>query len=501
MQKSYTQILKSSALIGGSSVLVIAIGIVRTKLMAVLLGAGGFGLMGLYSSIVDVVVALAGMGINSSGVRQIAQAANSGEDGRIGRTAAVLRRVAVVFGLLGGLLLAIFSREVSAFTFGTDEHAWAVALLSLAVAFRLVAEAQAALIQGTRRIADLAKNGVLGALLGTVASIPIVYVLHKDGVAPALVCITLMSVLTSWWYSRKIAAQAPAMSIGEVRSETAALLKLGFAFMASAFLMMAAAYAVRMMLARQVGLEAAGLYAAAWTLGGLYVNFVLQAMGADFYPRLVGVANNDTECNRLTNEQAQVSMLLAAPGITATIVLAPVVIAIFYSSQFAGAVDTLRWICLGVAMRVITWPMGFIIVAKGRQFLLLLSDVSWALINIALTWICIDYFGLEGAGIAFFASYVCHGVIVYPIVGALSGFRWSGESLQIGSVFALSVTAVFCVCYFLPMPWSALIGLSITAASAVYSAHTLLTSIAQDRIPARLQKLLGWLRIAHWYAP
>src|SRR5688572_28843598 len=117
MQKSHTQILKSSALIGGSSVLVIAIGIVRTKLMAVLLGAGGFGLMGLFSSIVDVVVALAGMGINSSGVRQIAQAASTGEELSIARTAAVLRRVAVVLGVLGGLLLAIFSREVSAFTF------------------------------------------------------------------------------------------------------------------------------------------------------------------------------------------------------------------------------------------------------------------------------------------------------------------------------------------------------------------------------------------------
>ncbi len=48
------------------------------------------------------------------------------------------------------------------------------------------------------------------------------------------------------------------------------------------------------------------------------VNIVLQAMGADFYPRLAGVANNDPECNRLTNEQAQVSMLLAAPGVSAT---------------------------------------------------------------------------------------------------------------------------------------------------------------------------------------
>jgi len=71
---TYGQILKSSALIGGSSVLNVAIRIFHTKVMAVLLGPAGFGLMGLYGSITDLSTNIAGMGINSSGVRQIAEA-------------------------------------------------------------------------------------------------------------------------------------------------------------------------------------------------------------------------------------------------------------------------------------------------------------------------------------------------------------------------------------------------------------------------------------------
>ena len=70
---TYGQILKSSALIGGSSLLNIAIGIVRTKAMAVLLGPAGFGLMGVYGSIASLAQSIAEMGINSSGVRQIAE--------------------------------------------------------------------------------------------------------------------------------------------------------------------------------------------------------------------------------------------------------------------------------------------------------------------------------------------------------------------------------------------------------------------------------------------
>ena len=42
--------------------------------MALLLGPAGFGLMGLYTSILALTQAIAGMGINQSGVRQIAEA-------------------------------------------------------------------------------------------------------------------------------------------------------------------------------------------------------------------------------------------------------------------------------------------------------------------------------------------------------------------------------------------------------------------------------------------
>src|SRR5262245_2474649 len=74
-KNSYGQILKSSALIGGSSLMNVGIGIVRNKAMALLLGPAGFGLTGIYTSLSELALNIAGMGINSSGVRQIAEAA------------------------------------------------------------------------------------------------------------------------------------------------------------------------------------------------------------------------------------------------------------------------------------------------------------------------------------------------------------------------------------------------------------------------------------------
>ena len=448
-QPSYGQILKSSALIGGSSLLTILIGIVRTKVMAVLLGPAGFGLMGLYSSIIDLALAVASMGIGSSGVRQIAESVSTGNETRIARTVIVLRRTAVFLGILGAMLVVVFSGPLSTLTFGSDRHAGAVALLGLAVFFRSVSAGQGALIQGMRRIADLAKMGVWGALLGAIFSIVLVYFLGEQGVAPSLVAAAALGLAISWGYSRKVKIAYPAMTRAEVRQEAASLLKLGFAFMASGILMMGAAYAVRAIVLRLDGLDAAGFYSAAWTLGGLYVGIVLQAMGADFYPRLVGAAEDHPQCNRLVNEQTQVSLLLAGPGVIATLTFAPLVILLFYSARFYEAVEVLRWICLGIALRVITWPIGFIIVAKNRQVIFLGTEVAWTVVNVGLTWLCVKSFGVDGAGMAFFGSYVFHGLMIYPIVRWLSGFRWSSREQKNGPALSfldrVGVRWILCV--------------------------------------------------------
>ena len=493
---TYGQILKSSALIGGSSVVNIAIGIVRTKAMALLLGPEGFGLMGVYGSISNFAQCVASMGINSSGVRQIAEAVGSGDMERVARTVVVLRRTSIILGILGAVFLVAFSSQVSTLTFGDDQHAVAVALLSLAVLFSLVSGGQGALIQGMRRIADLARMGILGSFFGLLISIPLVYFLREEGVVPALVGIAAMTIITSWWYSRKVQITSPAMTASQTKEEAAALLKLGFAFMASGILMMGAAYAVRIMVIRMVDLEAAGYYQAAWTLGGLYVGFILQAMGADFYPRLVGVAKDNSECNRLVNEQAQVSLLLAGPGVLATLTFAPLVVALFYTGKFAASVDVLRWVCLGMALRVITWPMGFIIIAKGKQTLFFGAELAWAVVNVSLAWICVKSYGLNGAGMAFFGSYVFHALIIYPIAHKLSGFRWSRANRQSGLVFIFLIALVFFSFYALPTLVATGVGVLAIISSSVYSIRVLGNLVTMDRIPGSIVRLLVLFRLA-----
>jgi len=499
-KKTYGQILKSSALIGGSSVINIGLSIVRTKVMALLLGPTGIGLFGLYGAILDLVRAIAGMGINTSGVRQIAEAVGSGDNQRIARTVTTLRWVAFLLGGLGALLLVVLCKPVSWLSFGDVQHAGSVALLAVAVFFADVSAGQSAVVQGMRRIGDLAKISVLGGLYGTIFGVGIVYYFYQRGeadrgVVPSLVCVAAMGILTSWWYSRQIRVERVRMKFAEISAEVSGLLKLGFVFMVVTLLGLAVAYLVRIIVLRQVGEDAAGYYQAAWALGGIYVGFILQAMGTDFYPRLTAVANDNKECNRLVNEQAEVGLLIAGPGVLGTLTFAPLVIQLFYSTKFGPAVEVLRWICLGMILRVASWPMGFVLGAKGIRRTIFLSEFAGHASQLAFAWVGVHYFGLNGTGIAFFAGYVFYWFLIYMIVRSVSGFRWSAANKKLGLLFGVLISAVFVGWYFVPRPVMVVGGVVITLVAGIYSLKILCALVPLERFPRPAQRLLLLLKL------
>ena len=490
---SYRQILRSSTLVGSAALLQMAIGLVRTKAFAIWLGPAGLGLMSVLSTVLDLARSLAGLGLNQSGVRQIAASAASGESERIGRTAAALRWTAGLLGFTGGLVLAAAAPWVSQLTFGTVARAPEVMWLGAALALRLLADGHGALVHGLRRIGDMTRADLLAAALGSALAIVLVRLWHEDGVAPALAMIAGLSALTSWWMARRATRSLRLMPapLSALSNEARALLVGGLALMGSGLLTLGAAWAVRLVIVRHAGLAEAGLFQSAWTLGGLLVGVVVQAMGADYYPRLVGVAQDDTAANRLVNEQMLVNLLLGGVGVLATMSLAPVLLPLLYSRAFEGAQETLRWICLGMALRVVTWPMGTLLVAKGVQARLLAADAVWALTWLVLAWVLVGRIGPTGAGLAFFVAYAVQAALLAPMVRGLSGLHWTAANRRLGVTMALLIAVVFVAGSTLPRHAAMAVGLVATAVAALLALHVLRAAVSPQALPPRLRRWLA----------
>lgn len=486
---SYREILHSTALVGASSVVAMFFSLIRMKMFALLLGPSGLGAVSLLTSMIDVVVAVVGLGIGQSGIRQIAKAQGEGNLARMAGTISTVQRASLALGTAGGILLAALAMPISLVTFSSTDYVAALVLLGLAVLFRILMAGETALLQGTRRILELAKVNIITSVAAVVVAAPMLWFWREGAIAPLLVVSALAGWLAARWYSREVpharkSAQGAPGELGE-------LLRLGVAFTVSGFLTMGAAYAVRMIVLQSQGLEAAGFYQAAWAVAGLYVGVVLQSMGTDFYPRLTAAVADDVAVSRLVNEQTQVSLLLAGPGVIATMTCSHLLVTVFYSPEFGPAASLLRWLSLGMMLRVLTWPMGFIIVAKGWQKIFIATEVAATVIHVGLSAALVPVLGIDGAGMAFFCLYVCHGVIVYVIVRRACGYAVSIENRLMVVFFGVCCASSFAAFVYLPFWWATLVGFALTSITGLFSLFALLRLVPPGSLPKPVRWVLS----------
>ena len=228
------------------------------------------------------------------------------------------------------------------------------------------------------------------------------------------------------------------------------LVSLGAVFMWCGVLVASVGLATRAWIIRDGGTEANGIYQAAWMISGVFAGFILQAMGADFFPRLTAVANDHSVVNRLVNEQTEVGILLALPGLLATLVFAPWAIRLFYTGKFLEASELLPWFVLGIFGRVVSWPMGFIQMAKGDSRMYAASQTAANVLLLLLTWLGLRWGQLLGLAVAFALFYGMYIVEVRWIAGWMTGFRWSSSVRRLLLQSGAAISASFAIAELLP---------------------------------------------------
>ena len=486
---SHAEALKSTSIIGGSTVIVMLIRMLRTKALAILLGPGGIGLEAIYDSVITLSKTAVDLGVSSAGVRQIASAVGSGSQPVITATVFTLRRVCLVLGIIGAVALFLLREFVSRVAFGNADHGSDIGVLSIILLFGAVMGGQGALLQGMRRIGDLAKMNMFGALAGAILSVPIVFVWGRAGIPAYMVLAAGVGAFISWSYARRIQIERTKVPFRQVTEEARSLLKLGLVFLASGLMTAGALFLLRVLVTRQEGVYGAGQFQAASALSMVYVGFVLQAMGTDFYPRLTALAHDDRKCNQLVNEQAEISILLALPGVLATLALAPWVIQIFYSSKFDKASEILCWQVAGTFLQVNSWPMGFILLAKSRAAALFWTDLASYSFYVVLGWLGLKYFGLPGTGMAFLGLYAFHWCVVYVIVRKISGFALSPANVRLTLLGIATVAVTLCTRLTLPEPWATGVGFVLAVGTGLYTMRTLIRLVGMDKINRYMRKV------------
>ncbi len=437
---SQRQIFKSTGIIGGAKVLTIIIGIVRVKVVAVLLGPTGIGVMSLLQATIDLVRNATGLGINISGVRDIADSAITKNAQIMANTVTILRRWAVGTGVLGLLVTVSLSFQLSNYSFGNDDYALSIAYISIILLFNSISASQITILQGLRKMRQIAKSTIYGSLLSVLLTIPVFWWFGSDGIVLALLIGSLITLFVSWMYTRKIDISISKLSFTDTFKGGLSMAKLGSLIVVSGFVATATMYAVRSFIASENNVDAVGYFQAAWMISNVYMGIVLNAMLADFLPSLSAISKNNLASNKLINEQMEVALLIGSPLIVLLISFSEPVINILYSQSFSPAIQLLQWQMLGAFFVFVSWPIGVMFLAKNKGIYSVIINSVWSMsyyIIITLGW---NRYGFNILGIAYFVSALVNLVTVYFCARFVGNYSFSSNNIK--HIFTLGAIVI-----------------------------------------------------------
>jgi len=440
--ESYRKIFKSSALLGGARVINMVVGMARVKVMALLLGTVGVGVFSIYEQIVYTLSAISALGINSSGVREVALAAGTGDPLKVAKTAKIVTRLVVILGFVGTIAMAAMAWPISRFTFKDGNHQIAIICLAACVAMTVIGAGMAGIVQGLGRMGDLARQSVMGGVIGAVTGLALLAVFREKGIVPALLSVAGGTLFAAWWYIRKTNLPACTVTWRETIQHARPLVTLGLAMMNAAVISSLVGYAAQALVSRRLGAAAIGIYACAFNLSGKFVSLVIIPMWSDFFPRASAVSHDPAALNRAVNEQTEIALFLVMPGLLSTIVFAPWIIRLFYSHEFADSAVLLRWFSLGCLASVMGGPMKMVQVAMGRSLLCLMTETFCSAVYVAAIYFGLKLWGLPGSAIAYVIFNLVQLTVSYLVAHRLGRLTWSGHTARIVAIFGVVAAAM-----------------------------------------------------------
>lgn len=464
---SYKSIFKATSIFGGVQVFNIFITLIRSKVIALLIGTAGMGLNGLFLSGLNLIKTLTSLGIAESAVRDISKAHSTADTDHIGKTFTIFKRWIWITAILGIIVTIVFSPLFSKFSFNSSKYTTSYIWLSITFVFGALSGGIYTLLRGTRQIKYLAQANIIGGIVGLVVALPIFYFYGINGVVPSIIITAFANYLVSLYFRSKIKYTPVAVSWKDTLQLGKPMVQLGLSLTVINLLAAAIGFVLNAYISKTGSLNDLGIYNAGLAIVDGYVGMVFTAMATDYFPRLSGLIDNESKWKQLVNEQSELVIIILSIVLVLLITTTPILIRILLSKEFLGAQDFIFWAVLAIPLKGLTWVTGFVVLAKGHNRLFLIIEVIANLILLSFNLLFYKLFGITGLGFSMVASYIIFIIIMIAVLKSKYQFMFSKELVKLFFITLLSlILCLICIKTFgFPLayyPLAAIVLLTIT---------------------------------------
>lgn len=481
-ENSYKQIVKTTSIYGTSQLVNIFLGIIRSKLTALLIGTVGMGMIGLFQSVIDLTRSASGFGLDTGATKQIAVS-----DANLPKTLFTVHIWYIFTAILGALLCVVFAEPLGLWVFGNLDYTKHISILSLAILFVTLYGGVISCLQGLRKISYMAIVSSLGSLLSLLIAMPIYYYWRLDGIILVFVLSNLIAFAVALFFYGKLKIKLEPISLKSVWAEGQGMVRLGIYIVLAGVMSAGSLFLVRSYISREDGVEVVGLFQSAWITAFLISGIVLRSANSDFFPKLCSLVDQKKNVRQFVNEQTHIILLIVSPLIIGLFTFGDYVIYLLYTSDFMTSTLTFRWHLVAIFLKMVSTPVATIILARNRGGLhLLCESVFWGVYLFSAYFLYCN-FGLVGTGMAYLIAYLVYVPVVLLVSGRISNMMWS---LSVWIILLVNVV-LFGLLLFVSMffdRYTLLLGSIILLLTSLYTYFQLRSLIGFDSLSSWMKR-------------
>lgn len=451
-------VLKALGIFGGVQMVTIICSILRTKLIAVWIGAAGVGLFGIFNSAIELLGVLFHLGVRDSAVRDIA----SSQQPDTNKIITIVRRWVLILGAIGLVVTMAISPLLSNFTFGNCDYTYAFIAIAFIILLSSIQNGELAILQGTKELSRLAKASIWGAIGGVIISIPLFYFWRIDSVIPALVAYSIITTIAILSQRVSTPKPTPCITFSETMNKGRSFISLGIFLTISAVVNHLVSFLFITYLNHVGDTSVVGHYQAGITLVNKYMGIIFTAIIMEYYPRLSQVSSSQKRTSIFVSHEISIMLWILLPVIAIFIASSELIISLLYSSEFLLITPFVVWAVIGTIFRAISWCMAYVILTRGDGKVYLVTESLSAITCITLNILAYNLWGLEGLGFAYMTWYIIYTIIIGTVYRIRYNLCLNSEIIRLATIATLAI--VISAIGFIYVGWyiPAIVGLVFT---------------------------------------
>lgn len=392
-------------------------GILTSKAIAVFIGVEGMALIGNIRNFLSAAQSISILGFYNGVVKTVAKFKN--DTRKLSETLSTSYYLGFFSTIIVSLLCYYNAQYINDVLFSSNySFAYIIRIMALALPFYGLNMMSFAIMNGFSNFKMLLIINIIGQILGLLVTLLLIYLHHIDGaliaavVAPSLVfLITLVGI-----FNRK-------NLIGLIRVDRINLdILKSFGPYAAMALVTAIALplisiCIRNYIISEVGIAEAGYWEAMNRISNYYLMFITSIITLYIVPRF---SELETKAEFRKEVFSFYKSVIPIFGLALILIylLRTFVILIVFNSDFQPVEDLFLWQLLGDFIKVLSLVIAYQFLAKNMFAHFIIIEVFLVIVLYFSSIYLIDEFGVKGAVIGHFISYLMHYGIVLLIFGS-----------------------------------------------------------------------------------